>query len=57
MPGAAERGSWTTVLKPGVRLVALDSNVTGDWGGRLSDVPSWPGWTAPSRRPPSRWWC
>ena len=36
--GAAHRGSWTTLLRPGVRLIALDSNVPGDWGGRLSDT-------------------
>ncbi len=33
--GAPERGSWTTLLKAGVRLVGLDSNVPGDWFGRV----------------------
>src|SRR5689334_2935596 len=33
--GAAERGSWTILLKPGVRLVALDSNIPGDWSGEI----------------------
>jgi 3',5'-cyclic-AMP phosphodiesterase len=36
--GSPDRGSWTTVLRPGARLVALDSNVAGDWGGRISDA-------------------
>ncbi|MGI8588752.1 MAG: metallophosphoesterase family protein [Chloroflexia bacterium] len=35
--GAAERGSWTCSVRPGVRLVGLDSNIEGDWGGRLDD--------------------
>jgi 3',5'-cyclic AMP phosphodiesterase CpdA len=34
--GAAERGSWTILLKPGVRLVALDSNIPGDWSGVIN---------------------
>jgi Icc protein len=33
--GAPERGSYTTVIKPGVRLIGLDSNVPGDWYGRV----------------------
>jgi Icc protein len=33
--GAAERGSWTILLKPGVRLIALDSNIPGDWSGEI----------------------
>ncbi len=36
--GAAERGSWTILLKPGVRLIALDSNIPGDWAGEI-DAP------------------
>jgi 3',5'-cyclic-AMP phosphodiesterase len=36
--GAAERGSWTILLKPDVRLIALDSNIPGDWAGQI-DAP------------------
>src|SRR5436305_14892377 len=28
---AATRGSWSALIKPGVRLIGLDSNVPGDW--------------------------
>lgn len=35
--GAAERGSWTCLVRPGVMLIGLDSNIEGDWGGRLDD--------------------
>lgn len=31
--GTPERGSWTTVVKPGVRLIGLDSNIAGTWAG------------------------
>ncbi|HUS17367.1 MAG TPA: metallophosphoesterase [Chloroflexia bacterium] len=32
---AAQTGGWTAVLKPGVRLIGLDSNVPGDWNGEV----------------------
>src|SRR4051812_44330221 len=32
---APDQGSWTTLIKPGVRLIGLDTNVPGDWWGRV----------------------
>lgn len=32
---APESGCWTVLLKPGVRLIGLDSNIPGDWGGQV----------------------